>query len=80
MVHAPDFDLSNENVALIRMSGEPSSLGTIVDANMSALKMLGYARRDECLQAIKRVRDAGTSPLLYDNFGPIASVSGAMVA
>jgi PAS domain S-box-containing protein len=46
MVHAPDFDLSNENVALIRMSGEPSSLGVIVDANMSALKMLGYARRE----------------------------------
>ena len=41
---------------------------------------LGYARRNDCLQAIKRVREAGASPVLYDNFGPIASVSGAMVA
>ena len=41
---------------------------------------LGYARRNDCLQAIKRVREAGGSPMLYDNFGSIASVSGAMVA
>ena len=41
---------------------------------------LGYARRNDCLQAIKRVREAGASPVLYDNFGPIASVSAAMVA
>ena len=41
---------------------------------------IGYARRNDCLQAIKRVREAGASPVLYDNFGPIASVSAAMVA
>ena len=41
---------------------------------------LGYTRRNDCLAAIKRVREAGVSPMLYDNFGPIASVSGAMVA
>ena len=41
---------------------------------------LGYVRRNDCLQAIKRVREAGASPVLYDNFGPIASVSAAMVA
>lgn len=29
----PDFDLSNENVSLIRLSGEPGKLGMIIDAN-----------------------------------------------
>jgi uncharacterized protein YegP (UPF0339 family) len=41
---------------------------------------VGYVRRNDCLAAIKRVREANISPLLYDNFGPIASVHGAMVA
>ena len=41
---------------------------------------LGYPRRNDCLAAIKRVREASASPMLYDNFGPIASVYGAMVA
>ena len=41
---------------------------------------VGFARRNDCLQAIERVRGAGGAPMLYDNFGSIASVSGAMVA
>ena len=41
---------------------------------------LGYARRGDCLLAIKRVREAAGAPMLYDNFGQLASVSSAMVA
>lgn len=43
---APDFDLSNENVALVRISSDPSRLGVIIDANPSALKLFGYGRRE----------------------------------
>lgn len=41
---------------------------------------MGFARREECLAAIKRVRESTDCPMVYDNFGPIASVQGAMVA
>ena len=40
---------------------------------------LGYARRGDCVLAIKRVREAADAPMLYDNFGQMASVS-SMVA
>jgi len=46
MALAPDFDLSNENVALVRISGDISRLGVILDANPSALKLFGYGRRE----------------------------------
>ena len=41
---------------------------------------LGYARRDDCVLAIKRVREAAGSPLLYDNFGRPGNLSSAAVA
>ena len=41
---------------------------------------IGYARRGDCVLAIKRVREASTAPMLYDNFGVLSSVSGAAVA
>jgi uncharacterized protein YegP (UPF0339 family) len=40
----------------------------------------GYARREDCLSALDRVRDAAESPLVYDNFGPVASLQSAIVA
>ena len=39
---------------------------------------LGYARRGDCVLAIKRVREASASPMLYDNFGGLSSVSSAV--
>ncbi len=36
---------------------------------------VGYARRGDCVLAIKRVREAVDAPMLYDNFGKLASVS-----
>ena len=41
---------------------------------------LGYARRGDCVLAIKRVREATSAPMLYDNFGRLASVSSMAVA
>ena len=41
---------------------------------------LGYARRGDCMLAIKRVREAAGAPMLYDNFGRLASVSSAVMA
>lgn len=40
---------------------------------------VGYERRGDCVLAIKRVREAAEAPMLYDNFGRLASV-GAMAA
>ena len=40
---------------------------------------VGYERRGDCVLAIKRVREAAEAPMLYDNFGQLASV-GAMAA
>ena len=36
---------------------------------------VGYVRRGDCVLAIKRVREAVDAPMLYDNFGKLASVS-----
>ena len=41
---------------------------------------LGYARRGDCVLAIKRVREAADAPTLYDNFGRLAGVSSAVMA
>ena len=41
---------------------------------------IGYARRGDCVLAIKRVREASAAPMLYDNFGALSSVSSAAVA
>ena len=41
---------------------------------------VGYARRGDCVLAIKRVREAAESPMLYDNFGAISNVSSAPLA
>ena len=41
---------------------------------------LGYARRGDCVLAIKRVREATSAPMLYDNFGQLNSVSSALAA
>jgi uncharacterized protein YegP (UPF0339 family) len=41
---------------------------------------LGYARRGDCVLAIKRVREASASPMLYDNFGRLGTVGSAAVA
>jgi len=46
MEYTPEFDLSNENVSLLRIAGDPERLGMVVDANAAALKLFGYARRD----------------------------------
>ena len=45
-----------------------------------AIGPVGYARRGDCVLAIQRVREGAEAPTVYDNFGPITSVSGAMVA
>ena len=41
---------------------------------------VGFARRGDCVLAIKRVREASTAPMLYDNFGAPSCVSSAAVA
>ena len=41
---------------------------------------LGYDRRGDCVLAIKRVREAGDAPMLYDNFGRLASLSSVALA
>ena len=41
---------------------------------------IGYARRGDCVLAIKRVREASAAPMLYDNFGALSNVSCAAVA
>ena len=41
---------------------------------------LGYARRGDCVLAIKRVREATSAPMLYDNFGQLSSVSSVLAA
>lgn len=46
MARAPEFDLSNENVSLVRISGDPGRLGVITDANPASLKLFGYGRRE----------------------------------
>ena len=39
LAHTPDFDLSNENVSLVRISAAPGKVGIIRDANVAALKV-----------------------------------------
>ena len=41
---------------------------------------VGYERRGDCVLAIKRVREAVDAPMVYDNFGRLASVSSMAVA
>lgn len=41
-----DFDLSNENLSVIRMDAKPGKLGIVVDANPAACKLFGYMRRE----------------------------------
>ena len=41
---------------------------------------VGYERRGDCVLAIKRVREAIDAPMVYDNFGRLASVSSMAVA
>ena len=41
---------------------------------------VGYERRGDCVLAIKRVREAVDAPMVYDNFGRLASVSSMTVA
>lgn len=45
-----------------------------------AVGPVGYPRRGDCVLGIKQVREGGAANTVYDNFGPITSVSGAMVA
>ena len=40
---------------------------------------LGYARRGDCVLAIKRVREAADAPMLYDSFARLPSVSSAVM-
>jgi uncharacterized protein YegP (UPF0339 family) len=37
----------------------------------------GYVRRGDCVQAIKRMKEATNAPLMYDNFATIADVTAA---
>jgi PAS domain S-box-containing protein len=39
------FDTSQENVAVITISHQPNTLGTIESVNSVALSMFGYSRR-----------------------------------
>lgn len=41
-----DFDLSNDNVSVVRIDATPGKLGIIVDANPAACKLFGYMRRE----------------------------------
>jgi PAS domain S-box-containing protein len=42
----PDFDLSGETACILRVSAQSGMVGTIVEANPAALKLLGYNRRE----------------------------------
>lgn len=42
----PDFDLSSESAALMRVSARLDSMGTVIAANASTLKLFGYSNRD----------------------------------
>jgi PAS domain S-box-containing protein len=46
MARAPDFDLSSENVSLVRVSAQAGKVGAVTDANPAALKLFGYGRRE----------------------------------
>ncbi len=39
-----------------------------------------YARRSDCAQAIKHMREAVAAPMISDNFGLLSNITGAALA